>query len=227
MNKKGFTLIELLVVIAIIAILAAILFPVFAKARDKARQATCINNVKQLSTAVMQYVQDYDEMFPLSFCCPDQAVAAGVIPASGHPGTEWTTYGNLFPLMAYLKSSNVLMCVSTKQHMAPCIKWGAAWQYGVWGNIRPLPAQPGTMVAQIVAPAAVVQFLELTDAPGEYRTMAHTGFQGDRCRPAPHAGGGTIGFCDGHVKWYNNTTMPTNVPDWPQMGISTNPAYNP
>ncbi len=62
--KKGFTLIELLVVIAIIAILAAILFPVFAKARDKARQATCASNLKQIGLAVLMYVQDYDETFP-------------------------------------------------------------------------------------------------------------------------------------------------------------------
>ena len=65
--RKGFTLIELLVVIAIIAILAAILFPVFAKVREKARQTTCASNEKQLSLAVLQYVQDYDEKFPACF----------------------------------------------------------------------------------------------------------------------------------------------------------------
>ncbi len=64
MKARGFTLIELLVVIAIIAILAAILFPVFAKAREKARQASCGSNTKQQATAFMQYISDYDEMFP-------------------------------------------------------------------------------------------------------------------------------------------------------------------
>src|SRR5450432_2147417 len=63
MNRKGFTLIELLVVIAIIAILAAILFPVFAQAREKARQISCISNLKQLSLATIMYVQDYDESY--------------------------------------------------------------------------------------------------------------------------------------------------------------------
>ena len=62
--RKGFTLIELLVVIAIIAILAAILFPVFAKAREKARQTSCLSNEKQIGTAIMMYVEDYDEMMP-------------------------------------------------------------------------------------------------------------------------------------------------------------------
>jgi prepilin-type N-terminal cleavage/methylation domain-containing protein len=64
MRKRGFTLIELLVVIAIIAILAAILFPVFAQAREKARQASCISNIKQIALAAIMYVQDYDETYP-------------------------------------------------------------------------------------------------------------------------------------------------------------------
>ena len=63
-RKRAFTLIELLVVIAIIAILAAILFPVFAQARDKARQASCLSNMKQQGLAVHMYAQDYDEMVP-------------------------------------------------------------------------------------------------------------------------------------------------------------------
>ena len=66
MRRNGFTLIELLVVIAIIAILAAILFPVFAQAREKARAASCLSNTKQIGTAVMMYVQDWDETFPFS-----------------------------------------------------------------------------------------------------------------------------------------------------------------
>jgi prepilin-type N-terminal cleavage/methylation domain-containing protein/prepilin-type processing-associated H-X9-DG protein len=65
-RASGFTLIELLVVIAIIAILAAILFPVFAQAREKGRQASCMSNLKQLGLATLQYVQDYDETYPLA-----------------------------------------------------------------------------------------------------------------------------------------------------------------
>src|SRR5436305_12633601 len=68
-RRRGaaFTLIELLVVIAIIAILAAILFPVFAQARDKARQAACLSNLKQIGSGLAMYVQDYDERMP--YCC--------------------------------------------------------------------------------------------------------------------------------------------------------------
>ena len=64
--RRGFTLIELLVVIAIIAILAAILFPVFAQAREKARSASCLSNLKQMGLAWMMYAQDYDEKFPFA-----------------------------------------------------------------------------------------------------------------------------------------------------------------
>jgi prepilin-type N-terminal cleavage/methylation domain-containing protein/prepilin-type processing-associated H-X9-DG protein len=64
-GRAGFTLIELLVVIAIIAILAAILFPVFAKAREKARQTACISNLKQIGLAILAYTQDYDEKYPM------------------------------------------------------------------------------------------------------------------------------------------------------------------
>ncbi|WP_395145752.1 prepilin-type N-terminal cleavage/methylation domain-containing protein, partial [Armatimonas sp.] len=67
MKKRAFTLIELLVVIAIIAILAAILFPVFAQAREKARQTSCLSNQKQIGLGVMQYVQDYDETYPTAY----------------------------------------------------------------------------------------------------------------------------------------------------------------
>ena len=71
MRHRGFTLIELLVVIAIIAILAAILFPVFAQARDKARGSQCLSNVRQIGMAMMQYAQDYDEVLPRTWYSPD------------------------------------------------------------------------------------------------------------------------------------------------------------
>ena len=119
--KRGFTLIELLVVIAIIAILAAILFPVFAQAREKARQAQCGSNLRQIGTATMMYVQDYDEAYPAG-SNPPGAPASTVPTASSmfYPGTSttWatmrTTDGILqasrsvaFLLQSYIKNEGI------------------------------------------------------------------------------------------------------------------------
>ncbi len=105
-GRGGFTLIELLVVIAIIAILAAILMPVFARAREKARQASCLSNLKQWGTAAMMYTQDYDERLP-AVTCSD---VFGTSP--------WCTgrFNNLLPwalsLQPYLKNFQVGVCPS-------------------------------------------------------------------------------------------------------------------
>ena len=100
-TNNAFTLTELLVVIAIIAILAAILFPVFAQAREKARQATCTGNLRQIGLAIALYRQDYDQTNPLHRSCPD-IDAPGAIPCAGAiptalsgPGeTWWAPYDN-------------------------------------------------------------------------------------------------------------------------------------
>src|ERR1041385_5074124 len=84
-SRHGFTLIELLVVIAIIAILAAILFPVFAQVREKARQTTCSSNLKQIGTAFAMYVQDYDGRRP------DRRDLKNGFPGGYKPWTDWPT----------------------------------------------------------------------------------------------------------------------------------------
>ena len=106
MRRHGFTLIELLVVIAIIAILAAILFPVFAKAREKARQASCGSNLKQLTLAVLQYVQDYDERFP--YATPG-CVATNSVTGAGQAGSPW--WASTGP---YVKNAGILVCPSAE-----------------------------------------------------------------------------------------------------------------
>ena len=105
-THKGFTLIELLVVIAIIAILAAILFPVFAKVREKARQISCLSNMKQIGLGMVQYNQDYDEKFT----------------GSDNWGQGWAEH--LYP---YVKSKNVFLCPDDSRPPA-----GAT---GNWGNL--------------------------------------------------------------------------------------------
>src|SRR5574337_570391 len=97
-TRRAFTLIELLVVIAIIAILAAILFPVFARARDKARQATCMSNLKQIGLALMQYEQDYDEANPGVWFGPISGV-----PWS-HPSDATTFYKWMDAVYPYVKN---------------------------------------------------------------------------------------------------------------------------
>jgi prepilin-type N-terminal cleavage/methylation domain-containing protein len=102
MKTRGFTLIELLVVIAIIAILAAILFPVFAKAREKARQTACMSNERQLGLGVVQYVQDNDEMMPWLI---NYGEPAATPPAGGSDAINWRDL-----IMPYEKSEEVFRC---------------------------------------------------------------------------------------------------------------------
>lgn len=104
-NRKAFTLIELLVVIAIIAILAAILFPVFAQAREKARQTSCNSNLKQVATATIMYVQDYDETFPISI----------YLGANGNTRCTMTFYNAILP---YQKNADVMLCPSDSNRLS-------------------------------------------------------------------------------------------------------------
>jgi prepilin-type N-terminal cleavage/methylation domain-containing protein/prepilin-type processing-associated H-X9-DG protein len=109
-QRQGFTLIELLVVIAIIAILAAILFPVFAQARSKARAASCLSNVKQLTLGMIMYAQDYDEVFPqwhwdCSFNAPSCTAGGGFLPIANNGVSLW--WNAIYP---YVKNAGVYNC---------------------------------------------------------------------------------------------------------------------
>ena len=115
MKRHAFTLIELLVVIAIIAILAAILFPVFAKAREKARQTSCSSNLKQIGLAILQYVQDYDEMMPTHGRDDTLDAATQQRQAASYPG--WIA--NI--IIPYMKSYDLFRCPSKGN-------WQNGWQ---------------------------------------------------------------------------------------------------
>src|SRR5436305_9155163 len=110
-RRPAFTLIELLVVIAIIAILAAILFPVFAQARESARQTSCLSNTKQLNLGILQYVQDYDEKFPLW-------IYDTIGPQRDTPDRPWGPWKNEHigwdkAIQPYVKNVQIFRCPST------------------------------------------------------------------------------------------------------------------
>ena len=120
-TKSGFTLIELPVVIAIIAILAAILFPVFAQAREKARTISCLSNMKQLGTAFTMYLQDYDEMvLPRYNACPSTGPAA-----TPDAETLWT-----YTIQPYVKNTQLFVCPSAVNS-----KYGDTWNLRSYNSI--------------------------------------------------------------------------------------------
>ena len=215
MTRRGFTLIELLVVIAIIAILAAILFPVFARAREKARQASCLSNMKQLALGVMMYVQDYDET------CPNRY--------------DWTVQADHYLIVdqinPYIKNTGVWVCPSG--HMTipqAATPPGGNYQWStILGNVsygyNEVLAQSsqGTplQLGQIVAPADTLvigeaRHLSICWVPyrvaypvvccgdatvaGDYTKWANP----DNCR---HNGGNNVAFFDGHVKWMSGSNI--------------------
>ena len=108
--RRGFTLIELLVVIAIIAILAAILFPVFARAREKARQTSCLSNVKQIALATLMYAEDYDETYPPALI--ETGGGLYVIPQLLHP---------------YIRNQQIWICPSDRQGSVETSSVAATW----------------------------------------------------------------------------------------------------
>jgi len=224
MKKRGFTLIELLVVIAIIAILAAILFPVFSRAREKARQTACLSNMKQVANALMMYVQDWDETFPFITACPNVE--------QDKPNT--TPQSQLHP---YIKNAQVWECPSattrrTRPYQRGSFAFDGGWYYPldflgvnitIGCNEVLMPnldcqwrGRPNRM-AQLPAPAETVAFV---DAPmfsgcGGARVIFANGCCGGLCCPSDpnrfrswsrntrHSGGDNIVFADGHVKWMN------------------------
>ncbi len=203
MKRSGFTLIELLVVIAIIAILAAILFPVFAKAREKARQSSCSMNVKQIMLANLQYAQDYDETLP--YATQWSAAATG--------GPFWYEY-----LQSYMKSTQVVLCASSASTLR-----GYGWNYQNFGyraTAGGYSNNPGRKLAVLPVPAETILIGDNPEAGmwGANGIFVYGPTQLDVAGAATsdpaqanlakrHNEGGNYGFCDGHVKWHSRADL--------------------
>jgi prepilin-type N-terminal cleavage/methylation domain-containing protein/prepilin-type processing-associated H-X9-DG protein len=217
MRRRGFTLIELLVVIAIIAILAAILFPVFAKARAKARQASCLSNLKQIGLGILSYCQDYDEMFPGTYYATGNATR----PINGWPSENLGAYVNwaekVYP---YVKSAQVFQCpemilTSATQMSYNCFPTGYAFNY-----LLDVDTNTGRSLNEILRPAEIMM---AADGPTQldtryggtstipvmlYNNMDLSVVLGAWAAQYPkqvhrHSGGYNFCFVDGHAKWLN------------------------
>jgi prepilin-type N-terminal cleavage/methylation domain-containing protein/prepilin-type processing-associated H-X9-DG protein len=187
-RRRGFTLVELLVVIAVITTIAGLLFPVLAHARERARQMTCLSNLRQIGMAHLRYLEDWDEQLPYWW------QAGPPRPEPLGPYTYWPER-----LQPYLQSQAVFRDPSFSwwQPRPPEVKLAdyalLTWGPGGSGTASdPFWCWPGPSLslAQVTRPAEAVQ---LTDG---YTTTSITGGV-----VARHSGGGNIGFLDGHAKW--------------------------
>lgn len=186
--KKGFTLIELLVVIAIIAILAAILFPVFGRARENARRSSCQSNTKQILLGFKQYTQDYDELFPVA----STGVAATA--ASAYM-TGWA--GSIQP---YLKSSQIFQCPSEINSGSTITSNLTDYYYNGVAS--------GKGESTFNNSSNSVMLCEGVETLGAAATASAAVTTGTPAAYSRHLDGSNYAFVDGHVKWFQSTKAP-------------------
>ena len=215
--KEGFTLIELLVVIAIIAILAAILFPVFAQAREKARQASCLSNTKQIGTALQLYVDDYEEMFPLMVYN-----ATGLSINDGYPSTKFTTADTKYTgwakwqtwmdaIFPYVKNVNIFVCPSGNKNYA-----GYSYNVQLIGGLDHYLQNTAIPISlsEIVNPSQtifVTDGAQRTDKGGTYLQIIPSLFYDWPKAVCRHISGSNWTFSDGHAKYYKSGQGPSSV----------------
>jgi len=207
--KRGFTLIELLVVIAIIAILAAMLFPVFSKAREKARTASCQSNMKQLMLAINMYAQDYDEVLP------GENYDFG---GGGNATGDGSWRGAIYP---YVKNAQVFVCPSHRPD-SPLFDGryndkGTNSSYAI-NDAHQDAGAPTPPVNQALAAiedsASVIFLIESTGAPDDITVAENTrGWVPTGSWATRHSDGSIYGFVDGHVKWLKPTAIDSATRD--------------
>jgi len=208
MRGKGFTLIELLVVIAIIAILAAILFPVFARAREKARQTSCLNNVKSLALATLMYAGDYDERLPLRWHSTDDhfGVPDQILPyVKNNQIFECPSWSDTSPDHSHISPMSYTWPGGGPAHPeSPCATCGAT----CGANYFPFDGYRGVKLAVIEAPANCIMIYEFEGNGGtDHDRGVHTFYEARSRDPnyARHNDGNNYAFLDGHAKWLKET----------------------
>ncbi|MBC8143667.1 MAG: DUF1559 domain-containing protein [Armatimonadetes bacterium] len=217
-KQNAFTLIELLVVIAIIAILAAILFPVFAQAREKARQTSCLSNEKQIGLAMMQYIQDYDETLPLgSLYGSSQPISVAwdnlIEPYAQKAGTTSFGRGSNAYLVCPSDSVDRDPITNSKRSYAIPMTFFAgndyAWEIEDTSGGSVLGFTKGRPLADFTAPANVIIVAEAHKINNKIGTnlgyrVANTAAQlaTPIAKTPPHSGGWNYLFADGHAKWF-------------------------
>lgn len=208
-RARGFTLIELLVVIAIIAILAAILFPVFAKAREKARQTSCLSNERQLGTAVLSYCQDYDETMPYGWnyftvqYVPPPGYT-GPVPAWGSLG-EWDWRYAIYP---YIKNAQIFTCPSFERPDETLWLYIGEPEYGITRSYAmnyPFSHNwcPGHKLAGCPRPASSILLTESREWNADWRmnfVCNRAWFDSSKGIMTTHNGVSNFAFADGHSK---------------------------
>jgi len=207
-RANGFTLIELLVVIAIISILASILFPVFARARENARRASCMSNMKQLGLGMMQYVQDYDEKYPLIMYNDGEKALP---PNHGTHTVPYAWNCWAFRIYPYVKSVQVFNCPSDTVTWDGDSSVSAQVSYGV--NQSLLELYSALSMASI---ENVSQTIMMGDSGGSTRYAFAETRTSARWISDRHLDGSTFAFADGHAKWFKLSRDASGYPIAPR-----------
>ena len=239
--KKGFTLIELLVVIAIIAILAAILFPVFAQAREKARQTNCLSNCKQIGTALQLFVDDYDETLPTMY---DMNRHPGNLdantykdyPCYGHfatldwlnwniVGDRWTWMDSIYP---YVKNIRMFVCPSYTKKVSGYLCNGYGYNVFLCGinpdsgmaNVKDTTKYTPVSLSSVKNPSGILfvcdtPILDTTMYGSLYLTRhllnALDNAGSGAVTSFRHNSGANFTMCDGHAKYYKRGQGPSGT----------------
>jgi prepilin-type N-terminal cleavage/methylation domain-containing protein/prepilin-type processing-associated H-X9-DG protein len=234
LQHRGFTLIELLVVIAIIAILASILFPVFARARENARRASCLSNLKQIGLGVMMYTQDYDETYPPYGCTIGATPPNGWVGSWEQTNQRWDWPNIIYP---YVKSNQLYICPS-RDSTSITGSYGANTAVMGFATAKSLSAVQSASTTYLImdwnSPRIVPSYIPNVSVTGYgwLPDSGNLGVTGVYTSSPPsydwtngrHFDGINITFADGHVKWLKSAAVLVQAKHY---GTSSPSAFDP